>query len=122
MDEKAYMERISTIRSRFSLRIADEIRTTVAVADYLTSPEAEVIEEIATIYRRFHSVCGIGATIGFDATGRAARTLDAILVGPFRDRRHLTPDEVKQLKEGLDVLWTIARTESVERTGKELAS
>lgn len=122
MDEEAYRERIAAIRSRFAARLFEEISMTVAVADDLTSSDPAVINEIANIYRRFHSVGGIGGTIGFDATGHAARTIDAILIDPFRDKRRLTVDEVAELKKGLDFLGMIARTECVEHTGKELAS
>jgi hypothetical protein len=118
MDQSQFAERIATIRSRFASRLAGKIEETEAAMEQLVGNGSDAVAAVATTYRRFHDVCGIGATIGFEATGRWARTLDAILVGPFRDRRGLSEEELSHLKEGLASLRVAARVE-LETTGSD---
>ena len=111
MNESEFAERIAKIRVRFVSKLADKIRQTDAALHQLSGDGSEAADAVATAYRQFHDVCGIGATIGFEATGRSARALDAILVGPFRDHRGLSEAELVKLKEGLETLRIAARTE-----------
>ena len=111
MDESQFADRIAQIRARFVSKLADRIQETGAALSQMTGDGSNAVEAVATAYRRFHDVCGIGATIGFEATGRVARTLDAVLVGPFRDHRGLSGDELATLAEGLKALGMAAQTE-----------
>lgn len=111
MDESQFAERIAMIRARFAAKLADKIQETDAALPQAAGEGTDAADAVALAYRRFHDVCGIGPTIGFEATGRAARVLDAILVGPFRDHRGLSGDELAKLKEGLESLRIAARSE-----------
>jgi hypothetical protein len=111
MDQSQFDERIAMVRARFASRLAGKIEETEAAAEQLVGDGSDAVVAVATTYRRFHDVCGIGATIGFVATGQCARTLDAILVGPFRDRRGLSEGELSRLKEGLASLRVAALVE-----------
>lgn len=122
MDEAGYAARIAEIRTRFSKRLDTEITATGAALEELTGSSEDVACAVAVVYRRFHSVCGIGGTLGFGETGKAARRLDAILVGPYRDHRGLNRDEIDRLREGLESIRITSRTESAESARKELAS
>ena len=111
MDESQFVDRIAKIRTRFASKLTEKIQETDAALAHMTGESSDAADTVATVYRRFHDVCGMGATIGFEATGRVARTLDAVLVGPFRDHRGLSEDELAKLTEGLQSLRVAARTE-----------
>lgn len=111
MDESQFGENIAKIRARFAAKLVEKIRQTNAALPRLAGGGSDAADAVATAYRLFHDVCGIGATIGFEETGRLARVLDVILVGAFRDHRGLSGDEAAQLKEGFKSLRIAAQTE-----------
>jgi len=111
MDHSRFAERMSKLRARFAKKLADKIQQTDAALPHLIGDESDAVEAVAVAYRQFHDVCGIGETVGFEATGRFARNINAILVGPFRDHRGLSESELAKLKEALEALRIVARTE-----------
>lgn len=111
-DDPRFVNQISWIRARFVQKLVDEIDATVAALTVLAGDDTAALAAVDAAYRRFHDISGIGATIGFQATGRAARILDAILAVPFRELRGLSGRETAKLSEGLDSLRAAARTES----------
>ena len=108
MSNDQFAERIAAIRLRFASKLATKIEETDAALPHLAGAGGDVVDAVATTYRRIHDLCGVGPTVGFVETGQAARSLDAILIGPFRAARGLTDDEVARLKEGLDALRAAA--------------
>lgn len=102
--ETQFEERIAKVRVRFISKLADTIQTVDAAFAHMAGDGDDAVAAVASTYRRFHDMAGVGSTIGFEATGRVARTLDALLSGPFRDRRGLRDDELAELKEGLGAL------------------
>ena len=116
MDETQFAERMAKIRARFASKLADKIQETNAALPHLTDDGSEAVEAVAVAYRRFHEMCGIGATIGFEATGQMAKALDAILIGPFHEHRGLSRDELAKLTTGLEALQNAARTEMQSTT------
>jgi tetraacyldisaccharide-1-P 4'-kinase len=116
MDESQFAERIAQIRARFAAKLVDKLQQTDAALPHLAGDGTDSADAVEAAYRRFHDVCGIGRTIGFEQTGRAARILDAILIGPFRDHRGLSNDELAKLKDGLAALRIVAQTELHQRT------
>lgn len=115
MAESDFVERIATIRARFVAKLDEKIRKTHAALPYLSGDSRDAIDEVAAAYRLFHDICGIGPTIGFDVTGRAASRIDAILIGPFRARRGLSTDELTKLTKRLACLRIVARAECTQR-------
>ena len=111
MAQSDFAERIATIRVRFAAKLTDTIRDTDAALAHLTDDGRDAVDAVAATYRRFHDICGIGATIGLEATGHAARAIDTILIGPFRERRALSEEELLKLTAGLVSLRVAARTE-----------
>ena len=111
MDHSRFAERMAKLRARFAAKLADKIQQTDAALPHLAGDEGDAVEAVATAYRQFHDVCGIGETVGFEATGRLARNINTILTEPFRDHRGLSEHELTRLKEALEALRIVARTE-----------
>jgi hypothetical protein len=111
MAKSDFAESIAKIRARFAEKLTHTIQQTDADMPHLMRDGDNCVDTVAIAYRRFHDVCGIGATIGFEATGQAARAIDTILIGPFREQRGLSGDELIKLTEGLVSLRGAARTE-----------
>ena len=100
LSEILFENRIAKVRMRFITKLAETMRVTSDLPR-LAGDGSAAVEAVATTYHLFHDMAGIGSTIGFEATGQAARTLDTLLMGPFRDQRGLRGDEVTRLKDGL---------------------
>lgn len=111
LSEIQFENRIAKVRMRFITKLAETMRVTGADLPRLAGDGSFAVEAVAITYRRFHEMAGIGSTIGFAATGQIARTLDTLLIGPFRDQRGLRGDEVAQLKDGLEALQIAALAE-----------
>jgi chemotaxis protein histidine kinase CheA len=117
-DDSQFLDRIAEIRARFASKLTSKIRATEAVFLHLAYDENDAVDAVAAVYRRFHEIYGISSTVGFEATGQAARILDGILIEPFRDRRGLRTEELAQLKEGLETLRIAAQAE-MRQQGKD---
>jgi hypothetical protein len=112
MDAAQFAERMAQIRARFAAKLNSKIEDTDAALIVAVGDGKKAVEAVAAIYRRFHEVCGIGPTIGFNQTGRVARTLvDEVLVMPFRTERGLTAIEMAKMKEGLEAFKIAARVD-----------
>jgi chemotaxis protein histidine kinase CheA len=121
LNESEFAERIAKIRARFASKLADKIEATDAAMVHMGDDASDAIDAVATTYRRFHDMYGISSTIGFKAIGQMARTVDAVLIGPYRDRRGLREDELAKLKRALEALQAAAATE-LQITGKDQES
>lgn len=104
MSELEFAERIAKVRARFITKFADKLRKTDTALPQLGGDGEDAANAVEATYRRFHDMCGIGSTIGFDATGQAAKALDAILIAPFRGHRGLSLDELARFKECFEAL------------------
>ncbi len=109
--ETQFEERIAKVRVRFIAKLAETMRVTSADLPQFAGDSSAAVAAVAAAYRRFHDMAGISSTIGFETTGRAARTIDTLLIGPYRDQRGLQGDELAQLKDGLELLQIAALTE-----------
>ncbi len=58
-----------------------------------------------------HSMVGVGSTVGFPATGNAARDVENVLRAAQQERRGLTDDEMALLTKTLQVLRAVADRE-----------
>ena len=105
-----FAERLAAVRQRFVAKLdarLDEIEATVPQLSQTGSTEA-----LARAHRRAHDLCGVGPTMGFIATGKAARTVEQLLLAPLKGDRMLTGDEVAQLRCDLAALRSIATAET----------
>lgn len=111
MSESEFDERIAKIRARFVTKFAEKLRDTDAAVSQLTGDGADATAATEATYRRFHDMCGIGSTIGLNATGQAAKALDAILIAPFRAQRGLSSEELVKFKGCLEALRAAGQSE-----------
>ena len=105
-----FAERIARVRERFVLALESKIEDTVAALPDLAGDSC-AFEAVDETYRRIHGIVGIGPTVGFAATGRAARTLENILLRPHEAARGLTAEEVASFRNALQLLRQTAASE-----------
>jgi hypothetical protein len=103
--------RLARLRHRFATALESKIRDAVVSANHMTDSEGAVIKHISESYRRLHGISGIGPTVGFAATGAAARAAEGTLMQAFFEKRGLTDPEVIGLKQALEHLQVAAASE-----------
>jgi chemotaxis protein histidine kinase CheA len=106
-----YTVRLARVRERFVSAIESRIEDTYADLPKLSGEGRDVTDTLGETYRRIHGIVGIGPTVGFPATAKAAKTVENVLLGPYRDTRGLVSNEVDALKRALHVLREAARRE-----------
>jgi hypothetical protein len=106
-----FTERLARVRERFVSALKSKIDDTYAAIPDLAGETADVIETVGETYRRIHGIVGIGATVGFVDTGRAARHLENILLAPHQAERGLTVEEIATFKKALHTLREAAAGE-----------
>jgi chemotaxis protein histidine kinase CheA len=106
-----FTERLARVRERFVSALESKIEDTYAAIPVLSGETVDVIEAVEETYRRIHGIVGIGATVGFAGTGRAARHLENILLEPHQAERGLTVEEIATFKKALHTLREAAAGE-----------
>jgi chemotaxis protein histidine kinase CheA len=107
----AFTERLARVRARFVSALDRKIEDTYAAIPALTGSDTAAAAAVEESYRRIHGIVGIGPTVGFSFTGRAARTVEDILLRPREAERGLTTEEMTSFKEALDALREAAARE-----------
>jgi hypothetical protein len=103
--------RLARVRHRFATTLESKIKDAVVSADRMTHSNGGVIKQISDSYRDLHGICGIGPTVGFTATGEAARTAEVTLMQARHENRGLSEREVISLKKALENLRVAAASE-----------
>lgn len=116
MDADVFAERLTKVRTRFSSTLESKLEENDAALAGMAGDEEAAVEAVAETYRRLHGIAGTGPTIGFPATGQAARDAEAVLIAANRDQRALTADEIANLKDALYALRQAA-TRELQATG-----
>jgi HPt (histidine-containing phosphotransfer) domain-containing protein len=106
-----FESRLARVRHRFATTLESKIRDAVVSADRMSRGESGNIKHVSDSYRDLHGICGIGPTVGFTATGEAARAAEAALMQAHREKRGLTEREVISLKKALETLRVAAASE-----------
>jgi hypothetical protein len=78
------------VRHRFAATLESKITEAVVSADHMSRSSDGVIKHVCESYRHLHGICGIGPTVGFTATGEAARAAEVALMQAYRESRGLT--------------------------------
>jgi hypothetical protein len=106
-----YTERLGRVRERFVSALEGKIEDTYAAIPDLSDDKPDAVETVEETYRRIHSIVGIGPTVGFISTGRAARSVEHILLSPHQAERGMTGEEIESLRKALHVLREAATRE-----------
>jgi hypothetical protein len=111
MSVDPFAARLARVRQRFVSALESKITDTYAAVPNLAGDSSDTVEAVAETYRRIHGIVGIGPTVGFAGTGRAARHLEDILMEPHQAERGLTAPELLSFKKALHTLRETAAQE-----------
>jgi chemotaxis protein histidine kinase CheA len=106
-----FAERLARVRQRFIASLESKIEVTRADLPKLSGEGRDVATAVEETYRRIHGIVGVGPTVGFAATGKAAKTVEDVLLGPYRAARGLVVNEIDDLKKALQALHEAAQQE-----------
>ncbi len=111
MNVDPFAERLAKVRHRFVSSLEGKIEEACAAVPGLSVVSPAAPASVAAAYRSMHGIVGIGPTVGFPSTGRAAREVEDVLRAPHRDGRGLTADETSLLVTRLHALRDVAAQE-----------
>jgi hypothetical protein len=106
-----FESRLAIVRHRFATTLESKIKDAVVSVDRMTHGHGGVTKQISDSCRDLHGICGIGPTVGFTATGEAARTAEGTLMQAHHEKRGLSEREVISLKKALEKLRIAAASE-----------
>jgi hypothetical protein len=111
MADDLFAERLAKIRTRFAGNLPGKIDNLDQALPQISGEGEAVVAALAVAHRSVHEMCGTGPTVGFVATGQAARSVEQILIQPLRAKRGLTDDEAAAVRERIDTLRAAASKE-----------
>ncbi len=113
MTDDIFADRVAKVRLRFVATLEAKIEETSAALPKLGGGALAdtAVAAVAEAYRAMHAIVGIGRTVGFPDTGRAAHEVEDVLRPPYHAGRGLSDDEISHLKDTLQALRTIAARE-----------
>ena len=111
MELDSFAERLAVIRQRFASTVEGKIAEAWEALPQAVGDDATAVEKVAAAYQQVHRICGVASTVGFSATGKAARSAEDIIILAFRGKRGLTLSEAQILRQALETLRTVARSE-----------
>jgi chemotaxis protein histidine kinase CheA len=103
--------RVARVRHRFATTLESKIKSSMDAADHMASNDGSVTKYVSDSYRYLHSIYGVGATVGFTATGEAAHAAETALLKAYQEKRGLTGEEMRSLKKALELLRDVAASE-----------
>jgi chemotaxis protein histidine kinase CheA len=109
-----FAERFAAVRARFAAKLDNRIDEIDAAVAELS--RGGTTDALARAHRRAHDLCGVGPTMGFVATGKAARMIEQVMLAALKANRPLTLDEMAQVSEGLGALRAAASAETQPAT------
>ena len=101
---------LARVRHRFASTLETKIKDSIAAIP-VPGSEGNVIENIGDTYRRLHEISAVGSTVGFPATGQAARAAEVIVLEARLGGRSITPIEAASMRKALAALWSAAQNE-----------
>lgn len=111
MEVDEFTKRLARIRERFANTLSSKVDDSFASLPKLKNKDSAAIESIIVLHRKLHEMCGIAPSVGFPATGNAARAAETLLREPAKLKRSLTDQEIVAFIAGLDGLRTAAQSE-----------
>lgn len=110
MTSDLFAERFAAVRQRFVAKLGARIDEIESAVPQLGRDGS--LETLARAHRRAHDLCGVGPTMGFVVTGKAARAIEQLLLAALRADRILTEDEIARLTDGIAALRSAAFAET----------
>ncbi|HYA06139.1 MAG TPA: hypothetical protein VEF90_09645 [Xanthobacteraceae bacterium] len=111
MTVDAFADRLARVRHRFVSTLEGKIDSASAAGPELSDRAPSAAATVIETYRAIHGIVGIGPTVGFPATGRAAREVEDALRDAYQKQRGLTDEEILALKKRLQSLRETATGE-----------
>jgi chemotaxis protein histidine kinase CheA len=112
-----FNDRLDAVRRRFASSLESNIKDIDAELPNLSDGCVNAVDVVANAYRRIHGISGVGGAIGFAATSRAAKDVENVLIGAYRDQRGLAAAEISRLEKMLGALAVVARAELSSNRG-----
>jgi hypothetical protein len=106
-----FENRLAIVRHRFATALESKIEEAITSVNLMSRGSDGLIKRLTGLYRHLHGICGIGPTVGFTATGEAARIAEVALIQAYREGRRLTETETLNLKKALERLRVAAASE-----------
>lgn len=103
--------RLAKVRHRFASTLESKIKDVIFALHTMSGSGDTVVEEVAQSYRHLHGIAGVGPTVGFSATGEAARNAEDALIAAYRAQRGLNADELLSLKKAIEPLRNAVSSE-----------
>jgi len=113
-----FSKRLARIRARFATTLSAKVDDSFACLPKLADEDATAIETIVTVHRKLHEMCGIAPSIGFPATGQAARAAETVLREPAKSKRSLTAAEIAAFTAQLHGLRTATQSDLQSNSGQ----
>jgi hypothetical protein len=101
MSVDPFTERLAKVRHRFVSGLESKIEDAYVAIPKLSGPGPAAAEAVDAAYRGMHGIVGVGATVGFPATGQAARSAELALMPAQHQKRALAPAEIVSLNKAL---------------------
>ena len=111
MQVDEFAERLARIRERFATTLNSKVDDSFACLPRMADKDAAAVETIIVVHRQLHEMCGIAPSIGFAATGKAARAAESVLREPAQTKRALTDEEIAALTAELNGLRSAAKSD-----------
>ena len=111
MSVDIFADRLARVRGRFVSTLQARIDGTDAAVPKLGGSTAAAAAAVGEAYRCMHGIVGVGPTVGFPATGRAAHDVEDVLRPAQNERRGLSDNEIAALRERLFSLRAAAERE-----------
>ena len=93
MTVNPFTDRLERVRHRFVSTLEGKIEDGYAAIPHLADGLPTAAAAVAELYRCMHGIVGISSTVGFPATGGAARDVESVLRPPQRDKRGLSDQD-----------------------------
>ncbi len=101
MSVDVFADRLARVRRRFVSTLQGRIDDTGAAIPKLGRSTAGAATAVGEAYRCMHGIVGVGPTVGFPATGRAAHDVEDLLRPAQNERRGLSDNEISTLRDRL---------------------
>jgi len=99
-----FTDRLARVRDRFAATLTAKIAGTCAAIPQFPDAVPAAAAAVAEAYRCVHGIVGVGPTVGFPASGKAAHGVETILLAPQQQRRGLSAEEIARVSEALQAL------------------